>query len=103
MPKISSAQGASHAGVIAEHDADLREEDGVQPQERPGEGNFHAERNGVDAPEEGTDYSTYTVKQLVAEIERRNADDGKDLSTTGNKGDLVARLVEDDEADAEEE
>jgi hypothetical protein len=102
MPKISSAQGASHAGVIAEHDADLREEDGVQPQERPGEGNFHAERNWVDAPEEPIDYSTYTVKELVAEIERRN-DDGKDLSTTGNKGDLVARLVEDDEADAEEE
>lgn len=57
----------------------------------------------LDQPEEGTDYSAYTVKELVAEIERRNEADGKDLPTTGNKGDLVARLVEDDEADAEEE
>lgn len=48
-------------------------------------------------PEPGTDYSAWTVKQLVAEIEARNEKYGADLSTTGNKGDLVARLVEDDE------
>lgn len=101
MPKISQAQGPSNAAE--EGEVVVQEPILTQPQERPGEGEFHVERNGVDTPEPGTDYSAYTVKQLVAEIERRNEDDGKDLSTTGNKGDLVARLVEDDEADAEEE
>jgi hypothetical protein len=102
MPKISKAQGPSNARE--EGEVVVQEPILVEPQERPGEhGQFHAERNEGDAPEEGTDYSAYTVKQLVAEIERRNEDDGKGLSTTGNKGDLVACLVEDDEADAEEE
>lgn len=95
MPKISQAQGASHEGVIAEHDADLRE--AVEPEVQ--------ERIDVqgDDPEVGTDYSAYTVKQLVSEIEKRNEDRDADaaLATTGNKGDLVARLVEDDERDAE--
>lgn len=100
MPKISAAQGPSNARVDVQEPIAV---EGEQPQERPGEGTFHAERNVGDAPKEGTDYSVFTVKQLVAEIERRNEDDAKDLSTTGNKGDLVARLVEDDEADAEEE
>lgn len=48
------------------------------------------------AAEPDTDYSNWTVKQLAAEIEARNTKYGTDLATTGNKGDLVARLVEDD-------
>jgi hypothetical protein len=52
-----------------------------------------------------SDYAQLTVKDLVAEIERRNAE-GADIPATGNKADLVARLEEDDrllEAEESEE
>lgn len=49
----------------------------------------------------GVDYNSWTVADLKAEIERRNSemdDADEPISTTGKKDDLVARLVEDDEA-----
>lgn len=55
--------------------------------------------------DESPDYDGMTVAQLKAEIERRNQDyaaANEDLlPTTGKKDDLVAILVEDDEAIAE--
>jgi hypothetical protein len=100
MPKITVHGGASNSAD--ESGAWVQEP--ILPQERPGEGAFHAERNEVEEIEvdEVTDYSACTVKDLLAEIEIRNAK-GAGLSTSGNKADLVARLVEDDEANADEE
>lgn len=47
-------------------------------------------------------YDQHTKKELIAEIERRNAlpenEEYEDISTSGDKADLVARLEEDDEA-----
>lgn len=79
MPKITVHGGASDARVDVQEPIPVLDETD---------------------PDEVVDYSAYTVKELVAEIERRN-EAGADLATTGNKGDLVARLVEDDERDAE--
>lgn len=47
-------------------------------------------------PESGTDYSSWTNKQLQDELTKR------ELPTYGNKGDLVTRLVEADAGETEE-
>lgn len=55
----------------------------------------------VDPSSDAVDYSSWTVADLKAEIERRNSemgDDDEPLSTSGKKDELVARLTEDDEA-----
>lgn len=51
------------------------------------------EREDNDGPEDDgePDYESMTVEDLKAELSERN------LSTTGNKAELVARLQEDDE------
>lgn len=51
---------------------------------------------------DATSFDSMKLPELKAEIEKRNADreDDAKLSTTGNKGDLVAALVADDEAQA---
>lgn len=43
-----------------------------------------------------TDYTAQTVPELQEELRRR------DLSTTGNKGELIDRLIADDESDDDE-
>jgi hypothetical protein len=88
MPKITESTGASNAAADAEVEDDGARIDVQEP------------IPGQEPAEQGTDYSAFTVKELVAEIERRNAD-GADLATTGNKPDLVARLVADDEGEGE--
>lgn len=57
--------------------------------------------------QEPLDYTKMTVPDLVAEIERRNAeilgddDEAEPIPTDGKKADLIQRLREDDEAVAE--
>lgn len=48
----------------------------------------------------GGDYSDFKAADLKAEIERRNEGRGEDdlIPTTGNKAELIAALVADDEA-----
>ena len=60
-------------------------------------------QEGVDAVEQDEDeitppYDRYTNAQLTGELARRNEDRDEDdqLSLTGNKAELVARLEEDD-------
>lgn len=97
MPKISQAQGASHEGVIAEHDADLRDEGsvevqeslGIEPQERPGEDGGTPEGDGA--------YAGLTGAQLTAELEKRG------LAKSGTKAEQIARLEEDDAAEDDED
>lgn len=50
-----------------------------------------------ESEEEEIDYSEASVAELKAELERR------ELPTSGNKPELIARLEEDDAADDEEE
>lgn len=90
MPKITAHGGPSNAaadegtGVVVQAPIPVAAEEPAE----------------VETVDYSIDYSAWTVKQLVAEIERRN-EEGASLATTGNKGDLVARLVSDDE-DGEE-
>jgi hypothetical protein len=48
----------------------------------------------------GDNYDDLTVADLVAEIKRRNEEEGTSLATAGKKPDLVLRLREDDVARA---
>lgn len=43
-------------------------------------------------------YDELNVAELVAELKRRNDEEGTSLSTTGKKPELIARLRADDEA-----
>jgi hypothetical protein len=61
---------------------------------------------GGKSTQDSVDYNSWTVVDLKAEIERRNAemgDEDEPLSTTGKKDELVQRLVDDDEALAGDE
>lgn len=112
MPKISAAQGPSHEGVIAEHDADLREngarvdvQEPILPQEDPSlGGQFHAERNAVEGEEE-VPYSEWSKSDLRAEIDRRNEDrdEADRIPVSGTATELAERLETDDEADEDED
>jgi len=103
MPKISEAQGASHEGVIAEHDGEMASEPRVDVQEpiRPQEdpslgGQFHAQRNAVESEDKAGHYDELSKDELVAELEQR------DLPKSGTKDELRARLEEDDRANDEQ-
>jgi len=71
-------------------------------------GDFTSPRSFADPELAGKQYEDWTKDQLIAEINKRNADrvgdddyaDDEPMVVTGNKADLVARLTEDDEADA---
>jgi hypothetical protein len=60
----------------------------------------HGVDDGSDEESETADYSTWTVAELVAEINDRNETraeaDLEPIGTKGTKAELVARLVEDD-------
>lgn len=49
----------------------------------------------------GVDWTAYTKTELVAEIDRRNAEGGPQLDRVGTKQELVNRLDEDDARRAE--
>jgi hypothetical protein len=55
---------------------------------------------GADSGETDDNYDELTVKDLQAEVDRRNAEEGTSLSREGRKSELVARLREDDVARA---
>jgi hypothetical protein len=61
--------------------------------EIPGEDDDQDDDSEDEDEEEGDDYSDLSVDELKAELKER------DLPTSGNKDDLVQRLVEDDEDD----
>ena len=53
---------------------------------------------GASSEETGDNYEELTVKDLQAEIDRRNEEEGTSLSRDGKKAELVDRLREDDVA-----
>ena len=82
------------AGTPESPRASALDPDGRRYTSEVGQGRTGHESGGFDpdSSEAGVDYESWTKKDLQSELEKRN------LPTSGNKDDLVLRLMDDDDA-----